>query len=95
MLAFEFAILEKDDGFSLQLIYVGSPTALIKLSGLIEGVPHQIGTASIETGAFWSAFTEGAIIIPILLVGVLILVVVALAFVKIRRISQDLPIRQN
>lgn len=48
-----FDILEKDDGFSAQIIFAGSPNAAVELKGTIEGVKGLKGRAEVSSYHFY------------------------------------------
>ena len=51
-----FSILEKNDGFTGQFIYVGNPNADLKIFGAIEGVEKIITTQQLISSKFWSEY---------------------------------------
>lgn len=55
-----FSILEKNDGFTGQLIYVGNPNADFKIFGTIEGAKKIITTQQLISGQFWSEYAKSA-----------------------------------
>ena len=56
ILSVNFKILEQNDGFCIQIIYVGSPSANFTIKGQIEGVPYLIGSSQIEESRFWLVY---------------------------------------
>lgn len=56
VLSVSFKILEQDDGFCLQIIYVGSPSTNFTIDGQVEGFPYLIGTSQIKKSRFWLVY---------------------------------------
>lgn len=52
----DFRILEEEDGFSLNAIYVGDPNSKFRLAGLVEGTKGEISSHKIENIYFWRYF---------------------------------------
>lgn len=72
VLSVNFKILEQDDGFSLQIIYIGSPSTDFTIDGQVEGVPYRIGSSQIEKTRFWLIYLN-----KVKIFGITLLILVA------------------
>lgn len=70
VLSVKFKILEQNDGFCLQIIYLGSFSADITIDGQVEGVPYRIGASQIEESRFWVVYLNKVKAFAILLIAV-------------------------
>jgi hypothetical protein len=63
-----FSVLEKNDGFTGQLIYVGNPNADLKIFGAIEGVEKILTTQQLISSQSWSEYGKKVGLMAIILV---------------------------
>jgi hypothetical protein len=71
-LMLEFNILEKDDGFTCQIIYEGDPSAALTVFGVVEGVKTIKSNETLTGDRVWKEMRRPIFII-VLIVGPLII----------------------
>ena len=82
-LSVNFKILEQNDGFCVQIIYVGKPFAEFTIDGQIEGVPYHIGSSQVEGSRFWFVYFDKAKKFGLVLITIFVLFVAIVIFTKI------------